>query len=755
MKCKRITALITSAVLFLTLTACSKEHRKGSTLEVDLSTSYACEEFTMKGSKLSPVCTAGEGLVMSFYPRNYQPPRYYYYEPAADTFTEFLTDTVGTVGCAAQLPDGNLALLYDVETGRKGGSSVFDGKTRTIEIFDSSMHHIESQPLPDSVPETVLSQARMAMDGNGNWLLFAVTEDGMFDNAYVLNPDFTVKGTLDIDFYLPDALVRGKSGALYALSSTGEDGRQIFRIDCNAMTCERFDSVVPVSTLHWIMDGSEYEFYYSTADSIFGVNEDGTSELVVDFWNSDLVGNIWDASSLGDGSFLVDYNEDGTNQFGYYRLSPRSEEEISSTTLVSLAGVQVDRQLVLDVATYNQSQEEYRIVIKDYGREMLRNTTDPDVLAEVEQAAMEWRDPDVDYSAAVEQFKSDLLGGTVPDIVCLDGMPYQQLSNKGLLTDLAPMLAEDENFDETAYYMNILDGLKKGDKLERIGFSFTIDTALAKTEHVGEQQGRSPEEYMKMLQSIPEGMRILPDPSQEIMLYMFLINGQGSFIDRGTMKCSFDSQSFVDLLTLINTFQPSELLTTNDEEYWEMMEYGWNYAEDHTLLDTIWLSKPISYHEEHYLTFNREDVTLVGYPESCGGNGGMYTMNYTIALTSQSDKTEPVWAFIMDELGKKKQSKMCKDTWGDANSLPLMREPMHNSLLAATRGVRDGGNMTEDEMAVLSDYIEGLRMYKDIDPTISGIIYEESGKYFAGDTDAQGAANAIQSRVTLYLSEQS
>ena len=55
-----------------------------------------------------------------------------------------------------------------------------------------------------------------------------------------------------------------------------------------------------------------------------------------------------------------------------------------------------------------------------------------------------------------------------------------------------------------------------------------------------------------------------------------------------------------------------------------------------------------------------------------------------------------------------------------------MREPLENAILAATRGSHSGGNMNEQEMAVLMDYIENVKMYRDLDPNITAIIREEA-----------------------------
>ena len=95
------------------------------------------------------------------------------------------------------------------------------------------------------------------------------------------------------------------------------------------------------------------------------------------------------------------------------------------------------------------------------------------------------------------------------------------------------------------------------------------------------------------------------------------------------------------------------------------------------------------------------------------------------------------------------------DSWDGTDSLPVMRSAMDNCLKAATLGImRPCGNATTAEMEMLRAYLEDVRMYEDDDAFINSIILEEAEKYYAGDCTTQQAADMIQSRCALYLSEQ-
>ena len=63
-------------------------------------------------------------------------------------------------------------------------------------------------------------------------------------------------------------------------------------------------------------------------------------------------------------------------------------------------------------------------------------------------------------------------------------------------------------------------------------------------------------------------------------------------------------------------------------------------------------------------------------------------------------------------------------------------------------------NMTQAYADELKAYIEGIRDISVYDTTIMEIVNEEAQKYFAGEQTSQQAADMIQSRASLYLSEQ-
>ena len=613
MQIQRIFAAMTAIMLLPFAGECSKTpqanaippgRKGGATLQVDLTQSYASEPLTLQGMKVDPLMAVDNGVIVVHTDAKYKY-TYYLYNTETDTFTEFPKERKEEPGYTGQLPDGRYIFLYNDAVDRKNAQDVHDGKHRSAEIFDQDLKLTESYSLPEEMPVGFLYDNTITMDGNGNWVFFSTsntddifyydsyeeTSDDAIVDYYLLNPDFTVQKKMDFGRYF-NLTVLGNSGTMYGIYSGGDTyGKQLYRLDCENGTAEYMENAVPGDADFFMTGYGDYELYYTTSNGIYGMKSDQTSVMIVDFMNSDLPDRVYSCFALHDGSFIVNYLDQNSSQSVLYQLRPRSAEEIANTKIISLAGVNINRTLLQEVCAYNQSQNEYRIVIKDYGKEWAETEAPPEVQETIRMAYQQWFNANVDYTQAVENFKNDLLDGTVPDIICMDDLPYQLLSNKGILTDLMPLLNEDERFDESLYLPNILNGLKRGDKLEQIGFAFTVDTIAAKTEIVGEKQGRTPDEYMEMLQNRPDGMEIFPLASREQLLEWYLIDSQRSFIDKGSMTCSFDSPAFIQLLELVNSLpSQDEGPSQGDKEYYERLEFGYSQGQTAAVPDCTGMS---------------------------------------------------------------------------------------------------------------------------------------------------------------------
>jgi ABC-type glycerol-3-phosphate transport system substrate-binding protein len=154
--------------------------------------------------------------------------------------------------------------------------------------------------------------------------------------------------------------------------------------------------------------------------------------------------------------------------------------------------------------------------------------------------------------------------------------------------------------------------------------------------------------------------------------------------------------------------------------------------------------------------FGDEDITLTGYPMVIDeGNGGVFNTEFTVSINAQSKEQEAIWDMIKYLLSEDYQRKM-------RFTLPVNRAAMekkidideHNVTFAAFGEVFIG-ELESWESDIFRDYIEGIRTCYYYDYKVHDILMEEAEKMLAGDQSPQECADMMQSRVSIYLSEQS
>ena len=68
----------------------------------------------------------------------------------------------------------------------------------------------------------------------------------------------------------------------------------------------------------------------------------------------------------------------------------------------------------------------------------------------------------------------------------------------------------------------------------------------------------------------------------------------------------------------------------------------------------------------------------------------------------------------------------------------------------------DSGNpLTSEDVKLVTDFVESLTLTYSSNQAVNNIINEEAAAYFKGQKSAQEVADIIQSRVSIYVNENS
>ncbi len=279
----------------------------------------------------------------------------------------------------------------------------------------------------------------------------------------------------------------------------------------------------------------KYLVYYSSNSNLYGLNaETGEAEKLFNFLECSVDQDyVRDMLPLDDGSFLcVNYSwEDEAGEIAV--ITQRDASEVAAKTTLTLATMYLDYGLRKQILKFNKQSEQYRIEVKDYSEYVV----------------------DGDTSAALTKMSTEFISGKVPDMIAVDQLPISQYVGRGLLEDLYPYLDADPELSRESMVPSILKVMETDGGLYQAVPAFGIMSLVGLTDVVGEKMGWTLEEMMDVYAQQPEGTKLMEDYiTQEQIIYYLTCMNLSQFVDWQTGKCSFDSESFINVLKFCSNF---------------------------------------------------------------------------------------------------------------------------------------------------------------------------------------------------------
>ncbi|MBR0104744.1 MAG: hypothetical protein IJM06_03980, partial [Firmicutes bacterium] len=243
----------------------------------------------------------------------------------------------------------------------------------------------------------------------------------------------------------------------------------------------------------------------------------------------------------------------------------------------------------------------------------------------------------------------------------------------------------------------------------------------------------------------------------EIINFIVYMN-MDELVDWSTGECNFDSPEFVEMLEYAKSFP--------EEVDWDNYEYE---DENNLLLTGKQLMTLASVYDTS--DFIQREAAMGGksvYIGTPGMNEGVFGIypGTGLAITTTCKNKDAAWEFVRILLTEDFQ----KTAW----SLPTNKNVFDEKIKEAmTEEVGGEGNkvaksyyydssdkeiaiyaMTEEQRDKLMDIIDSVNAVVEFDNSMQEIISDELSGFFSGEVSAEDAAKLIQSRVSLYVSEQ-
>ena len=620
-----------------------------------------------------------------------------------------------------------------------------------IRVLDDNGKELSSAPIQFDAENTYLNFYNAQIDEQGNILA----------SGDMMIAAFAPDGTLAYQFQTEnnvDGLYKLRDGRI-AAPTWGDNGMTMYVVDTQKKALGE-ELKIPGDAYNPIPGDEDYDIYYTSGMYLYGYNFDAEEPVKLLNWI--------DCDVNGERLQGVHVNADGTitgvlsNWNGEVVKSELiTVKKVPANTVpekkvLTLAVIYSDYSLTDQVIAFNRSSDTTRISILDYS---------------------EYNDiENEDYDAGRTKLTTEIMAGNMPDILALNQLPYTQLAAKGLLEDLYPYLDKDPELNRSDYFENVLHAMEVDGKLCQLSPTFQITSLIGAASVVGDKPGWTYADFEAALASMPEGcepMDFYVDRNTVLQTLMYL--NMDEYVDWSTGKCSFESQSFYDLLNFCTRFPASFDWENYDYDSSESTETRIKEGRQMLMQAGIYSFDDIQYNDVYF----GGDATYIGYPTSSGeSSGSILYLGSGYAMSAKCQDKDAAWEFLRTFLTADYQ----KNQWGLPTNVKVYQDKLKEAMTPTYR--KDGeGNflldengekimesrggwttedgethyfyaLTQEQADKLWDVITSVDAAMDQNQSIYDIVNEQAQAFFSGQKSVEEVARLIQSKANIYVNEQ-
>ena len=375
--------------------------------------------------------------------------------------------------------------------------------------------------------------------------------------------------------------------------------------------------------------------------------------------------------------------------------------------------VEENGKKVLLLATNTGSAELYTLV-KDFNKEN----------DEYQISVIEYGNSSTDRTRLI----TEITVGKGPDLFYLTGVePFVDLNKLGV--DLFPYLDSDPEFGRDTLVTPLLSALSKSGQLHSLPVSFGIITFLGAESLFGGSDVTL-EKLEQVVSQQDEEMRVFP---AWLGTFGWMARfSADKFVDRESGTCNFTNDEFMGLLEMCGEYGRTE------EEYdMEPTLLSLEILRDVGRLASI----------KNYYNNGSGDYCFTGFP-GAEGNGSMFFLEQCFGISRTCKAPDAAWRFV--------RMALTDDLQSTAVGFPAVNAELEKEISAVKlKGEGDEYTLERSDIEKLWSLINDTTVMMNTDSTVTDIISEEADDYLSGKSTLEEAAEFIQSRVSLYLAEQS
>lgn len=481
---------------------------------------------------------------------------------------------------------------------------------------------------------------------------------------------------------------------------------------------------------HFYAGNDWFDLYCVTEMSLYGIDLGKKGKAcavtqILSWMNYGIEGTAIQSFCPGKGKdfTVLSYSTDFGAELTRMQWQSKSLED--SRVKLTLACRQLPSTLSQAILRFNRENEEYKILVRDYGSAQ---------------------------TTGIDRLTVDLNAGNLPDIFYLEDIDQQILINKGYLEDLWPYIDSDSELNRETLVEPLFDAMSIDGKLYTFTNGFNIETTVALKAVVGEESGWSLSRFRELAEETPEleYLGVLWCTQDSVLEQVIDLYAQ-QFVDWEAGEATFDSPEFIELMEYVAMYPQSQNSYTKEELY--------GLAEGKILYWKVTHSGIEVYDWKTTTYISVSDKTAVvhkGYP-GLPGNGSVFQPELQLAMTATGEHKDVVWSFLRTLVLEENLDVTDYGPSKTYNCFPANRELLEQMIQQYNdkqSQMIQGEPWSQEDIDAFYDLINGITVVVRPQEQLEGIIRDEISRFLSGQQDAQTAAKAIQNRVQLCLDEQ-
>lgn len=330
------------------------------------------------------------------------------------------------------------------------------------------------------------------------------------------------------------------------------------------------------------------------------------------------------------------------------------------------------------------------------------------------------------------------------DLLDTSRLPDNALDS-GLLADMLPMIDADDSISREDFIEPLFALMTKSGGLYEYTDKFTLLTMTTHADLFPGRENWTVENIEALIAAHPDMDPLWHSLDRDLITTLFCWAATAEFIDPDVGTCSFDSPAFVHWLELMKT-----------------LPNGSQYSEEPKLMNICYDLASNAGHQEKYMM--KGDYVVAGFPET-QGTGSYYlklgsspnawrgTMgeNTRIGIMAASGKQAGAWRFV-------RMLMEGADEISLSQGIPVFKQSFERALNTRISDDFDErfqiGYLNAENAEELRQQVYSTTKLVDTDEGLIRILRDEISRYYGGQVTGEEAAKAIQSRASIYVSEQ-